>query len=209
MLFVNHHQRGEKEGYSTVSSEEEGGHYRQPSINNPPALHCVRLMKIYQGMPLWQRTSDVLALRGFSASIEEGQIFCLLGHNGAGKTTTVNILTGLFEPTFGDGFIYGHSVVAEMETIRRFMGVCPQHDILWNDLTAREHLEIFAELKNVPSYERAAVVDDKLRSVNLYDVGNKLVGGFSGGMKRRLSVAMSCIGEPKIIFMDGELAVLL
>jgi len=89
-----------------------------------------------------------------------------------------------------------------MEYIRRIMGVCPQHDILWNDLTAREHLEIFAELKNVPSHERAAVVDEKLLSVNLLDVGDKLVGGFTGGMKRRLSVAISCIGDPKIIFMD-------
>ncbi len=66
------------------------------------------------------------ARREFSATIPEGEIFCVLGHNGAGKTTTVSMLTGLFEPTFGDATIYGHSIVSEMDDIRRIMGVCPQ-----------------------------------------------------------------------------------
>jgi len=197
----NSHSQGSKDGYEVLDAEKESN-LSERAGGPEPALQCMRLIKIYQGIPFVHRSGDVLALRGFSATIDEGQIFCLLGHNGAGKTTTVNILTGLFEPTYGDAFIYGLSVVNQMETIRRIMGVCPQHDILWNELTAREHLEIFAELKNVPSADVASVVDEKLKSVNLYDVGDKLVGGFSGGMKRRLSVAISCIGDPKIIFMD-------
>jgi hypothetical protein len=79
-----------------------------------------------------------------------------------------------------------------------------QHDILWNELTAEEHLEIFADLKGVPRQLRTAVIKDKLESVGLYGVRDKKAGSFSGGMKRRLSVAISCIGEPKIIFMDGS-----
>lgn len=161
-----------------------------------------RLMKIYQKWPFVKSRKDVLALRDFSATIPEGEIFCVLGHNGAGKTTTVSMMTGLFEPTFGDATIYGHSIVSEMDDIRRIMGVCPQHDILWNELTAEEHLEIFADLKGVPRQLRTAVIKDKLESVGLYGVRDKKAGSFSGGMKRRLSVAISCIGEPKIIFMD-------
>jgi ABC-type multidrug transport system ATPase subunit len=85
-----------------------------------------RLMKVYQKWPFVKTRKDVLALRDFSATIPEGEIFCVLGHNGAGKTTTVSMMTGLFEPTFGDASIYGHSIVTEMDKIRHIMGVCPQ-----------------------------------------------------------------------------------
>jgi len=141
-------------------------------------------------------------LKDFSASVNENQLLCILGHNGAGKTTTINILTCLYYPTLGDARIYGQSVVSDMDNIRKIMGVCPQHDILWNELTAREHLEIFAELKHVDRRIRKQTVEEKLDDVGLLDVGDHLVASYSGGMKRRLSVAVSCIGEPKIIFMD-------
>jgi ABC-type multidrug transport system ATPase subunit len=119
-------------------------------------VYAHRLMKIYQKWPFVKSSKDVLALRylivrpahafaqrvltlslslsspsrtthrDFSVSIPEGEIFCILGHNGAGKTTTVSMMTGLFEPTFGDASIYGNSIVSGMDDIRRIMGVCPQ-----------------------------------------------------------------------------------
>ena len=112
------------------------------------------------------------------------------------------MLTGLFPPTAGDAYIYGKSILTEKDAIRHMMGVCPQHDILWGEMTAREHLQLFALLKGVPRAEREQVIAEKLESVRLTSVGDNRVSSFSGGMKRRLSVAISSIGEPRIIFMD-------
>jgi len=89
-----------------------------------------------------------------------------------------------------------------LDKIRDITGVCPQHDILWNELTAREHLRIFAEMKGIPNNKIKEMIEEKLKQVFLTDVGNKQSGTFSGGMKRRLSVAISTIGDPKIIFLD-------
>ena len=172
-----------------------------PSEKNA-AVRMVRLSKSYSKFPFIKSKWDVHAQDALSINIAEGTLFCLLGHNGAGKTTTINIMTGLFPPTEGDAYIYGRSVRAEMNQIRRSMGVCPQHDILWDEMSAREHLELFSYLKNVPSKERATLIKEKLEMVRLTKVGDNRVGSYSGGMKRRLSVAISSIGEPNIIFLD-------
>jgi len=187
---------------SEPDSGDNGSSIHLKDFSSKEGVCASHLLKIYQKWPFIKTKSDVLALRNFSATIHEGEIFCILGHNGAGKTTTVGMLTGLFEPTLGDATIYGHSIVSSMDQIRRIMGVCPQHDILWNELTAKEHLEIFADLKGIARSVREEVIKEKLESVGLYNVRNKKAGSFSGGMKRRLSVAISCIGDPKIIFMD-------
>jgi ABC-type Na+ transport system ATPase subunit NatA len=141
------------------------------------------------------------AVRGVSLGIEQGTLLCLLGHNGAGKTTTIGMLTGLFPSSGGDAFIFGNSIVDEMEEIRSVMGVCPQHDILWDNLTAREHLELFARLKNLDG-DIEAEIEARLRDVSLLGVADVPAGNYSGGMKRRLSVAVALIGDPKIVFLD-------
>jgi len=143
---------------------------------------------------------EVTAVDGISLAIEKGTLFCLLGHNGAGKTTTISMLTGLFSPTSGDATIFGHSVVEDMDSVRAITGVCPQHDILWRELTAKEHLTLFAELKGAKNID--SLINQTLEDVRLTHVANVRVGTFSGGMKRRLSVAISGIGDPKIIFLD-------
>jgi ABC-type multidrug transport system ATPase subunit len=112
------------------------------------------------------------------------------------------MLTGLIPPTSGDAFIYDLSVASEQDKIRRVLGVCPQHDILWPELTAAQHLEIFAQFKAVPSAMVDVLIRDKLNEVELSHVANQKVHTFSGGMKRRLSVAISSIGEPLMIFFD-------
>lgn len=145
---------------------------------------------------------EMKAVDDLCLAIEKGQLFCLLGHNGAGKTTTIRILSGLFSPTSGDATIFGRSVLTDMDEIRRFTGVCPQHDILWNELTAKEHLVMFAEFKGLSKEEVKKEVQEKLEEVNLTYVANVRAGTYSGGMKRRLSVAISGIGNPQIIFMD-------
>eukprot|EP01133_Synstelium_polycarpum_P015461 gene15461-18344_t len=173
---------------------------RAHNDNNKSPVVLKGLSKTYHN--LFNSKKDVKAVRYMSLSIDEGNILCLLGHNGAGKTTTIGILTGLISPSSGDAMIYGRSIVSEMAEVRKMTSVCPQHDILWNELTAREHLQLFAELKGIPIEQRQESIDNALESVKLTKVANNQITTYSGGMKRRLSVAISTIGDPKIIFMD-------
>jgi len=112
------------------------------------------------------------------------------------------MLCGFAKPTSGEAFIFGRSIRTDMEEIRSFMGVCPQHDILFADLTAEEHLRLYAGIKNVPFRLIPQLSEDRLGAVRLLGVKNKRAGTFSGGMKRRLSVAISTLGDPRILFMD-------
>lgn len=140
------------------------------------------------------------AVRGVSLAVEENTVFTLLGHNGAGKTTAITCLTGLTTITGGDAAVAGHSVVTDMDTIRSSMGVCPQHDVLWDLLSAHETLELFARLKGVPEVSVATEVSARLEEVQLEDCADQLAGTFSGGMRRRLSIALALIGNPRIVF---------
>jgi len=166
-------------------------------------LRILKLKKIYNKYGCGIKSAkDLVAVDNLCLSAQEGKVFCLLGHNGAGKSTVINCLTGVVPVTSGDAVIFGNSISDDLDKIRDITGVCPQHDILWNELTAREHLKIFAEMKGIPNQDIKNMIDEKLKEVFLTDVGNQQAGTFSGGMKRRLSVAMSTIGNPKIIFMD-------
>jgi ABC-type multidrug transport system ATPase subunit len=134
--------------------------------------------------------------------MKRGEVTSLLGHNGAGKSSIINILTGLHNPTHGEAFVFGLSVREEMAHIQSIMGIVPQENVLWDHLTAREHLELYACFKGMT--DRAAIdadVDSCLRSVKLYGVPG-VASTFSGGMKRRLHCAMAFVGNPSLIFAD-------
>eukprot|EP01100_Stratorugosa_tubuloviscum_P006213 TRINITY_DN268_c0_g1_i3.p1 TRINITY_DN268_c0_g1~~TRINITY_DN268_c0_g1_i3.p1 ORF type:complete len:717 (-),score=265.29 TRINITY_DN268_c0_g1_i3:461-2569(-) len=166
-------------------------------------LYFVGISKIYSNFACCKSKNDVYAVKHLTLSAQSGKLLVLLGHNGAGKTTTISMLTGLFPPTSGDIFVCGYSVNYQMDDIRNFLGVCPQHDILWGDLTAREHLNLFAELKGITTRkERKQVVDQTLETVNLFRVADHRASTYSGGMKRRLSVAIAAIGNPKVLVLD-------
>ena len=173
------------------------GSYPQSTV-----LVLQNLGKIFRRFPLIRTKGDVVAVNGISFAVEEGTLFGILGHNGAGKTTTISMLTGLYQPSFGGALLDNLPLDTHMQQIRRITGVCPQFDILWEELTAREHLEIFAQIKRVPFSQQAARVDECLRMVELYDVGNQRSKTFSGGMKRRLSVAIAVVGSPRVVFLD-------
>lgn len=98
---------------------------------------------------LQKRFGRFWSIKGSWFAIEKNQLFCLLGPNGAGKTTTINCLTGVMSPSGGDALIYGESIIESggMDKIRSFMGVCPQFDVLWDQLSGTEHLEIFGHVK--------------------------------------------------------------
>ena len=97
----------------------------------------------------------------------EGQIFCLLGHNGAGKTTTISMLTGMITPSSGDASVAGDSIVSNMSAVRQHLSVCPQHDVLYPNLTVSDHLEVFGHLKGLEGPQLDAAITTAIARVGL------------------------------------------
>uniref|UniRef100_A0A1J3GNC3 ABC transporter A family member 2 n=1 Tax=Noccaea caerulescens TaxID=107243 RepID=A0A1J3GNC3_NOCCA len=173
------------------------------------AVQIRGLAKTYPGTTKFgcckcKKTAPYHALKGLWMNIAKDQLFCLLGPNGAGKTTTINCLTGINPVTGGDALIYGNSIRSSvgMSNIRRMIGVCPQFDILWDALSGEEHLRLFARIKGLPPASINSMVEKSLAEVKLTEAGKIRAGSYSGGMKRRLSVAVSLIGDPKLVFLD-------
>jgi ABC-type Na+ transport system ATPase subunit NatA len=158
-----------------------------------PALKVLNLRKVY---------GKKTAVRNSCFTLDQGKLLAVLGQNGAGKTTTIGMLSGLVPMSQGDALIFNKSVRSQMQEIRSIMGICPQHDILFDELTAREHIALYAGLKGVPSSQISKLVEDRLEKVRLLSVADVRAGTYSGGMKRRLSLVISTIGDPQIIFMD-------
>lgn len=113
---------------------------------------------------------DKIAVDNTDITMYQGQIFALLGHNGAGKTTTISMLTGLFEPTKGTASVYGINIFDEMEEMRKILGVCPQHDVLFDYLTPREHLMLFAAFKQTPRDQIDAQIEKMIKDIDLVSV---------------------------------------
>ncbi|KAH3757745.1 ABC transporter [Pelomyxa schiedti] len=143
------------------------------------------------------------AVKNLSLGVCAGECLGLLGENGAGKTTTISMLTGTLKPTSGTAFVAGKwDITKDLMEIHSLIGVCPQFSILWEELTCREILLFFARLKGVQRKIEKAVVTECLDRFRLLPVATRLVKNLSGGMKRRLSVGIAVIGDPKIVFLD-------
>ncbi|OVA13315.1 ABC transporter-like [Macleaya cordata] len=173
------------------------------------AVQIHGLAKTYPGTSYvsccgYKKTSPYQAVKGLWVHFEKDQLFCLLGPNGAGKTTAINCLTGITPVTGGDAMIYGYSIrnSVGMSNIRKMVGVCPQFDILWEALTGQEHLHLFANIKGLPPSSIKSVVEKSLAEVKLTEAAKMRSGSYSGGMKRRLSVAIALIGDPKLVILD-------
>ncbi|KAH9600184.1 ABC transporter-like [Trypanosoma melophagium] len=147
-----------------------------------------------------------LAVDHLHLSLVEDEISVLLGHNGAGKSTAMNMMTGMIKPDGGDCFIYGHSIREELREARQEIGFCPQHNILWPDLTCREHLEYFSGIKGLSGSEQKAAIDDLLDGVDLQEKRNDASSSLSGGQKRKLSVAIAFVGNSHLVFLDEPTA---
>jgi ABC-type multidrug transport system ATPase subunit len=145
-----------------------------------------------------------LAVKTLNLGIERGECFGLLGPNGAGKSTSINMMVGLIEPSEGTAVIGGHDITKDMDAIYTLMGVCPQHDLLWDTLTGREHLQFYGRLKGLQGEALQSAVEEALRGVNLWNgkLADKQSKQYSGGMKRRLSVAISFMGSPLVVYLD-------
>lgn len=173
------------------------------NVRNPKIDYALRIVGLKKTYKKWMGLAkSQRALKGLNLGVLPGTCIGYLGKNGAGKSTTMNILTGLITSTGGDAFIFGKNVRYNIDTIRKKIGVCPQHDILWGDLTAKEHLMIFGLFKGVGLRELNPMIDHLLGRVNLLKWKDRPAGTYSGGMKRRLSVCIACIGDPELILLD-------
>ncbi|KAF8060280.1 ABCA2 [Scenedesmus sp. PABB004] len=154
----------------------------------------------------WRRGRGAAAPadRGRWLRIAPNQLFALLGPNGAGKTTTINCLTGVLPLSGGEALVCGRPVGAEggLDALRPLMGVCPQFDVLWGELSGAEHLAILGHIKGLPRPRVRAEAAALLARVALTGAAGRRSAAYSGGMRRRLSVALSLLGDPAIVFMD-------
>ncbi|CAG9854771.1 unnamed protein product [Phyllotreta striolata] len=177
----------------------------EPVATDLIGKEAIKIRNLYKNFKKFRKPTTN-AIRGINLSIYEGQITAIIGHNGAGKTTLFNILTGLTAPTSGKVEVFGYDVSDsnDMDRIRRMIGVCPQHDILFDNLTPREHLEFFAAIKGIENIENE--VTRTLRDIDLGDKADEQSRHLSGGQKRKLSIGIAIIGNPKIIILDEPTA---
>uniref|UniRef100_A0A8B9DTZ8 ATP-binding cassette sub-family A member 2 n=1 Tax=Anser cygnoides TaxID=8845 RepID=A0A8B9DTZ8_ANSCY len=178
--------------------EETRGIEEEPT--HLPLVVCIdKLTKVY-------KTDKKLALNKLSLNLYENQVVSFLGHNGAGKTTTMSILTGLFPPTSGSATIYGHDIRTEMDEIRKNLGMCPQHNVLFDRLTVEEHLWFYSQLKSMAEEEIRKEMDKMIEDLELSNKRHSLVQTLSGGMKRKLSVAIAFVGGSRAVILDEPTA---
>jgi len=160
-------------------------------MQNTAAIEVNGLTKSYKHVPV---------LKGVSFTVGRGTIFALLGSNGAGKTTTINILTTLTKADGGMATVDGIDVAKRPGTVRRRISLTGQFAAVDNRLTARENLKLIGDLYHIKDPAKTAV--ELLQKFNLTDAADRYVQTFSGGMRRRLDIAMSLIGNPSVIFLD-------
>jgi ABC-2 type transport system ATP-binding protein len=142
------------------------------------------------------------AVDGIDLAVAPGEIYGFLGPNGAGKSTTVHVLTTLLPPTAGTARVGGYDVVKEGPKVRSLIGVALQEAALDPLLTGRDHLRLQATLQGVPKARRRIQADELLIRVGLADAADRKVSGYSGGMKRRLDLALALVHMPRILFLD-------
>lgn len=140
------------------------------------------------------------AVNNISLTVEEGELFALLGVNGAGKTTTVRMLSCLSEPTSGDGAVHGHSILTDKAAVKEIIGISPQDTAVAEKLTVRENLEFMAKVHGMDNIKEKA--GGMITAFGLEEYENSRAKTLSGGWKRKLSIAMALISEPKVLFLD-------
>lgn len=151
---------------------------------------------------LTKRYKDVTAVDGLSLSVKKGELFALLGINGAGKTTAVKMLCGITEPTGGNAWLSGKSIVTELRAVKGIIGVSPQETAVAPNLTVKENLELMCGVHGFSGNVKKQKVRELLKSFGLSDTAGKRASKLSGGWQRRLSIAMALISEPEILFLD-------
>ncbi|XP_071067543.1 ATP-binding cassette sub-family A member 17-like [Dasypus novemcinctus] len=195
-----------REPRTLISPTLEMGHPEEPLkskfIQNEPTdlMKGVEIHHLYKVFHVGG--SKHTAVRDLTMNLYRGQITVLLGHNGAGKTTTCAVLTGLCAPSSGQVYINGYEISQDMVEIRKSLGWCPQHDILFDNLTVAEHLYFYAQLKGLPRGKCPEEVEQMLHILNLEDKQHSKSKFLSGGMKRKLSIGIALIAGSKVLMLD-------
>uniref|UniRef100_A0A3B3IMY7 ATP-binding cassette, sub-family A (ABC1), member 7 n=1 Tax=Oryzias latipes TaxID=8090 RepID=A0A3B3IMY7_ORYLA len=180
------------------TDQDEDNIEAEPS-NMTLGVNIRNLVKIY-------KKGGKLAVNHLNLKFFEGQITSFLGHNGAGKTTTISVLTGLFPPTSGTVYIKGLDIRYDMDIIRNTLGVCPQHNVLFDILTVEEHVWFYGCLKGLSEEKVKAELDNLLEDVGLLHKRHEQTKNLSGGMQRKLSVAIAFVGGSKVVVLDEPTA---
>ena len=145
---------------------------------------------------------DLVAVDRLSIAVPPGEIYGFLGPNGAGKTTSIRMMAGLLRPTAGSVHVMGREVSPSADDARRLVGLCPQENVLYPELTARENLEYAAALYDVPRARRRERADAVLRLLGLEEKAKARAVALSGGMKRRLTMGLAIVHEPPVVILD-------
>ncbi len=154
---------------------------------------------VIEAQNLTKKFGDFLAVDNLNLKIKKGEVFGFLGPNGAGKTTSINMMVGLLRPSSGKVLINGE----EVEKIDKgIIGICPQELVLWDNLTCHESLKLMGDMYEVPKNTLNKRIEQLLKDLFLEDKANTRVSNLSGGMKRRLNLAMAVIHEPEIVLLD-------
>lgn len=157
------------------------------------AIRIENLRKVYK---------DVVAVDGLSLTVQQGELFSLLGVNGAGKTTTIKMLSGLTQPSSGDAVLLGNSITKDISRVKSIIAVSPQETAIAPGLTVEENLELICSIHGFSKEKRKEKIGELASLLGLASVMGKKAGKLSGGWQRRLSIAMALIGEPEILFLD-------
>lgn len=142
------------------------------------------------------------AVKGITFSIQKGEIFSLLGPNGAGKTTTISMLSGLLQPTAGEATIGGFSITKQIRDVKQIIGVVPQEIALYQSISARENLAFWGRMYGLRGEQLRERITEVLKIAGLEDRADEKVGTYSGGMKRRINIAVGLLHNPQLLFMD-------
>ncbi len=189
-----------------MKSTHAGAQVRSPEKTapnaEPAAFAGMQLPTAVRVEGLCKSYDAIQAVRGISFEIHKGEVLGLLGPNGAGKTSTISMLSTQLRPSAGDATVLGHSVASDRLAVRRQIGVVPQDLALYPKLTAAENVRFFGRMYQVPKLELERRIDELLGLVGLETRRDDFVHTFSGGMKRRLNIAVSLVHHPKIILFD-------
>ncbi len=153
------------------------------------AIKLVNLTKEYK---------DLIAVNNLSLEIEENTLYALLGVNGAGKSTTIKMLSTLISPTSGEAYIHNFNIKTEKEEVKKIINVSPQETAIGENLSVYENIKLIADIYGIEK----EYVDEIIKKMKLEDVKNKKAKKLSGGYKRRLSIAMAIVTNPKVLFLD-------
>lgn len=178
-----------KDNLSKAGLDAAAGDCGQPA----PTIKAINLSK---------RFGDRVSVDSLNLSVYPAELYALLGDNGAGKTTTLNMLTTLIPPTEGEFYILGYSGARESEKIKGVFGIVSQDVAIYNELTAYENLQFLADLYNLPKAKAKSRIEFLLEQAGLKERANDIVGAYSGGMQRKLAIALALLHEPQVLFMD-------